>query len=60
MARPKKDGKVLNIKLSVSVYDKLEEFCDESGQTKTLAVERFLNKCLDEYFSKPESERKII
>lgn len=60
MPRPKKDGKVLNIKLSVSVYDKLEEFCDESGQTKTLAVERFLNKCLDEYFSKPESERKII
>lgn len=60
MPRPKKDSKVLNIKLSVQVYDKLEEFCDESGLTKTLAVERFLNKCLDEYFSKPESERKII
>ena len=60
MPRPKKDGKVLNVKLSVQVYDKLEEFCDESGQTKTLAVERFLNKCLNEYFSKPESERKII
>lgn len=60
MPRPKKDSKVLNIKLSVSVYNKLEEFCDESGQTKTLAVERFLNKCLNEYFSKPESERKII
>lgn len=60
MPRPKKDSKVLNIKLSVPVYDKLEEFCDESGQTKTLAVERFLNKCLNEYFSKPESERKII
>lgn len=60
MPRPKKDSKVLNIKLSVPVYNKLEEFCDESGQTKTLAVERFLNKCLDEYFSKPESERKII
>lgn len=60
MPRPKKDSKVLNIKLSVPVYDKLDEFCAESGQTKTLAVERFLNKCLDEYFSKPESERKII
>ena len=60
MPRPKKDSKVLNIKLSVQVYNKLEKFCDESGQTKTLAVERFLNKCLDEYFSKPESERKII
>jgi hypothetical protein len=60
MPRPKKDSKVLNIKLSVPIYNKLAEFCDESGQTKTLAVERFLNKCLNEYFSKPESERKII
>ena len=60
MPRPKKDSKVLNIRLSVPVYNKLEEFCAESGQTKTLAVERFLNKCLDEYFSKPVSERKII
>ena len=59
MARPKKDGKVLNMKLGMTTYEKLERFCEESGQTKTLAVERFLDKCLNEYFSKPESERKL-
>ena len=60
MARPKKDGKVLNIKLASPTYDKLEKFCEEAGQTKTLAVERFLNKCLDEYFAIPESDRQLF
>lgn len=59
MPRQKKDAKVLNIRLAVTVCSKLDRFCEESGQTKTLAVERFLNRCLDEYFSKPESERKL-
>lgn len=59
MPRRKKNAKVLNIKLDIAVSDKLEAFCEESGQSKTIAVERFLNKCLDEYFSKPESERKL-
>ena len=59
MPRPKKDSKILNIRLDKEISDKLERFCDESGQSKTVAVERFLNRCLDEYFSKPEEERKM-
>ncbi|MCH4040566.1 MAG: hypothetical protein LKG48_04980 [Lachnospiraceae bacterium] len=59
MPRPKKDAKILNIKLARSVSDKLERFCEESGQTKTVAVERFLDKCLDEYFAKPEDVRRL-
>lgn len=58
MPRQKKDAKILNIKLAISVNDKLERFCEESGQSKTVAVERFLNKCLDEYFERPEEVRK--
>lgn len=58
MARQKKDAKILNIKLATHISDKLERFCEESGQSKTVAVERFLNRCLDEYFDKPEAERK--
>ena len=57
MPRQKKDAKVLNIKLATPINEKLERFCKESGQTKTLAVERFLDNCLDEYFKKPEKER---
>ena len=59
MPRPKKDAKILNIRLDKEINDKLEKFCEESGQSKTVAVERFLNRCLDEYFSKPEEERKM-
>jgi hypothetical protein len=58
MARPKKDAKILNIKLDREINEKLEKFCEESGQSKTVAVERFLNKCLNEYFEKPEDIRR--
>ena len=59
MPRAKKDAKLLSIKLSTPIHEKLEKFCEESGQSKTVAVERFLNKALNEYFSKPEEERKM-
>ena len=57
MPRPKKDAKVLNIKLASSVYVRLEEFCEETGINKTLAVERILNLYFSEYFSRPLEER---
>ena len=59
MPRTKKDAKILNVKLEREIHDKLEKFCEESGQSKTVAVERFLKKCLDEYFSKPEDLRRM-
>ena len=52
MPRQKKDAKILNIKLATAINEKLERFCEESGQSKTVAVERFLDRCLDEYFEK--------
>lgn len=58
MPRPKKDARNLNVKLDREIFEKLERFCEESGQSKTVAVERFLNKCLDEYFEKPEDMRR--
>ena len=57
MARPKKDGKALNMKLNMVTYENLEQYCEESGLTKTRAVERILNKYFDNYFERPESER---
>lgn len=54
MPRQKKDAKILNIKLATAINEKLERLCEESGQSKTVAVERFLDRCLDEYFEKPK------
>lgn len=60
MARQKKEYKPLNIRLEAEISDKLERFCEESGQAKTTAVERILNRFLDEYFTRPETERKTL
>lgn len=58
MPRTKKDAKTLNIKLDREIHEKLERFCEESGQSKTVAVERFLNRALNEYFSRAEDMRR--
>ena len=39
MARPKKNGQYLNVKIDVSVYQRLEDFCENTGYSKTAAVE---------------------
>lgn len=49
MPRAKKDAKILNIKLSSPVYEDLQRICDESGQTKTFAVERALVAYVEDY-----------
>lgn len=60
MPRPKKDAKILNIKLIKTVSDQLERFCEETGMSKTTAIEKILAQYFDSYFKKPESERKLF
>lgn len=60
MSRQKKDARILNIKLSTPIYEKLEMFCEESGMTKTLATEKIMNQFFEEYFKKAEGDRKIF
>lgn len=60
MARPRKESKLLNIKLAAEVNEQLEQFCEESGMTKTTAVEKILGQFFDGYFQKPEEERKLF
>ena len=60
MSRTKKDDKMLNIKLAKDVSDELEAFCEETGVTKTVAVEKILHQYFEEYFERPEEERRIF
>ena len=57
MRKPKKDGKSLNCIIDRTVYETLEEYCNEVGQTKTLAVERILQRFFDSYYHIAEAER---
>ena len=49
MPKPRKDWKALNIKIQSNVYDELEKYCEETGLSKTVAVERILSKAFKEY-----------
>lgn len=60
MPRQKKDAKILNIKLATQVNDQLEAFCEETGMTKTVAVEKILQHYFAEYFQKPKTERTLF
>lgn len=60
MSRQKKDAKILNIKLAREISNQLEQFCEESGISKTVATEKILSKYFEEYFSRPEKERTLF
>lgn len=58
MPRQKKDAKVLNIRLATSINDSLERYCADSGQTKTIAVERALAMFIKDYYYQKEKLAK--
>jgi len=59
MPRQKKDAKILNIRLAADVNDQLEQYCEDSGQTKTVAVERALSAFIDDYYAQQKLLRKL-
>lgn len=60
MPRQKKDAKILNIKLAREISNQLEQFCEESGISKTVATEKILSRYFEEYFSRSEEERTLF
>ena len=52
MPREKKDARNFTCKFEREIFEKLEEFCELSGQSKTLVVERAVEKYLQENLEK--------
>ena len=48
MSREKKDAKNFACKFNREIFEKLEEFCELSGQNKTAVVERAVEKYIEE------------
>lgn len=48
MSREKKDAKNFTCKFDRTIFERLEEFCRLSGQSKTAVVERAVDKYLTE------------
>ena len=52
MPREKKDAKAFGCKFDREIFERLEEFCQLSGQNKTAVVERAVEKYLNENLEK--------
>ena len=59
MAKAKKDGRHLNLYIERAVIEQLEKYCEEVGQTKTVAIERILTRYLDNYFDISKEKRVL-
>ena len=56
MPRPKKNYKPLNMRVDADVMDRFVAYCDEVGQTHTLAFERIVTAYLNKY---EEDKKKV-
>ena len=52
MARAKKETVPSSFRLSADLAERLTKFCEDSGQSKTVAVERALAMYIDDYETK--------
>ena len=59
MPRPKKDNYPLSLRIENNVDDRLTQYCEDSGQNKTLAIERALMVYIDEYYRQQEKLENI-
>ena len=50
----KKEFKSMNILMDIHTREKLDAYCEQTGLTRTKAIERILDQYFDDYFSTPE------
>ena len=49
MARQKKESHPITIRMAQELFDRINDFCDRSGQPKTVAIERALTEYINAY-----------
>ena len=59
MARAKKDGVYINYYIQKDIKDRLDRYCEDVGQTNTMAIERILKQFLDDYDSSAGDEKSL-
>ena len=42
----------VSVRMEKRIYDKLTRFCEDAGQSKTVAVERAVEMYIDDYYEK--------
>ena len=59
MARPRKEGQYINVRVATDVYNRIDEICAEAGHTKSYVVEKALSDFIKEYETKQEALKSI-
>ena len=49
MARQKKESQPITIRMKRELFERMNAFCERSGQSKTVAIERALSEYIDAY-----------
>ena len=49
MAKKLKESHPFSIRMDKAIFERLSEFCEKAGQSKTVAIERAVSKYVDEY-----------
>ena len=57
MPKAKKDAKKVTFYLGNEIIEILEDYCDKTGLSKTVAVERFIKKEIEEYDKMQKSKQ---
>ncbi len=57
MGRPKKNGVYINYYIQKDIKELLDKYCEEVGQTNTMAIERILGQYLNEYFKNKKNNK---
>lgn len=61
VGRPRgKEMKTVTVRVSVETNELWDRFCEETGLSKTMAVEKILSHYFAEFFKKPEAERTLF
>lgn len=49
MAKKIKESHPFSIRMDKAIFERLNQFCEKAGQSKTVAIERAIDKYIDEY-----------
>ena len=60
MPRHKKDAKALNCKTESSIYEMIESFCTDVGQSKTVFIERATKEYVQNHRKEQRKLREIF
>ena len=50
--KKQKEYQPVTIRMDKATYDRMSQFCEEAGQSKTVAIERAMNMYIDDYDEK--------